>query len=752
MRALAVFFYLCFAVAGHAESAKVSANAQGDFTRVIIEFEQRPTWTLRRKGVGYRLQFSHVTPLHFDLSRVFRSIDRSRVADIRAVGNNTLDIDLACPCSVAPQDAGDSALVIDVRQILAGGPDVQVSPPALLPPVNTDRMPNLPRSAHGRAAVRTVPAPLFDVLPDERERSLTLPVWVQDAAGNIGPTHDGAAVALMASALARAATQGLVDADPAAIARQRERLLGQLPATPGQSNVTVSTVFDAVIPSDLRDVPPSENGQVCVKNQRVDVASWGNAEDTAMLGRLRSQAIAEDGSVTSDGAQALARYYVFLGFGMEARQIARFIDPSDDRDIITALADIMDFGATGSTVFRDQVGCEGAVSLWAVLARPGASDTMPISKDDVLSTFSALPAHLRTHLGPLLSERLHQVGLQESARTAMNAVTRGGNRTEESRLAQARLELSGTHADDARDTLSELSKSTSVTAAGALLELLQDAESRGMAPNPSWVEDAPTLVGALEGTEIAEQLNIAGLRGLVALGRYKEFRAEIGRDAPGLTPDSRTSLAVYALKSALVDGSDAQFLNTEVALSYLAPSGVLDRATRYGFAERLMSLGLPSRAKTYLVAERPNTLPELRLTVDIMRLDGRAEQAIDLARQSHVMGAEAVVADLLVAVGDSLGAIGAYETAGDVAQARAAAIRTGTWSWVAAHGEGNVAEAAKQLIMTETEVAPETQTELRAASKPSNAALIEETRARRAKMRDLLSFTGTGASEESFTN
>ena len=137
-----------------------------------------------------------------------------------------------------------------------------------------------------------------------------------------------------------------------------------------------------------------------------------------------------------------------------------------------------------------------------------------------------------------------------------------------------------------------------------------------MAPNPAWVDDAPTLVGALEGTEIAERLNLAGMRGKIALGRFDEFRAALVDDAPGLTDDSRRELASLALRTLLVAGSDETFVTTEIGLSKIVAPASLPRPVRHGLAKRLHELGLSQRATAYLDAT-PETKEDLELAVRV---------------------------------------------------------------------------------------------------------------------------------------
>ena len=741
-----VLAILCsvFALSAAAETVRIRASEDGRSTRLVIAFKERPGWSVQKRGVGYRVHFASVAPIEFDLSRIFQDVSRDRLADARAIGNNTLEIELACRCDVSPSEAGEAALVLDIHTIVRRPADMSVASPILYPPDPTETAKVLPFRERQSFSVPSMPSrPGLLPLPAAPDPiTLHAPRAIGSAFGQ-RPEMSDAAIDMLAHALARAASQGLVDAALEA-ARQHGSSPTQLPDRPDpRGNLSVATGFDGAIPSDLAAIPPTPSGRTCIPNQQIDVASWGEVDAAPLLGRLRTEAIAEDGSVTSKGASALARYYIFLGFGAEAKNASAFMRTSRDREIIRALADIMDRGKSAADVLRGQVGCEGLVSLWALLALPPDLSLVPESTDDALAAFSALPPHLRTHLGPLLSERLHDAGLPEKARTAINAVTRGGTRTEESRLAQARLDLGGTHAPVARDVLADLSNGTSVTAAGALLELLADAEMRGMAPNPSWVEDVPSLVGALEGTEIAERLNIAGLKGLIALGRYDEFRQEIAGSSPGLTPALRKELAVKAVEAALRAGDDQQFLKTEIALSTLVRTVDLPRASRREIAERLNAIGLSTRSAAYIEGS-PETFEELVTTVRVMTRNGAERAAVELVRGVEMEAKEAVLAEALVAAGDDRGAIAAYEKAGQIDHARAAAVRTGSWTWIAENGEDRLAVAARELLKP-AEAQP-------AGDPGENAALIAATRARREEMRALLSFSLAGDSEDAFTN
>ncbi|MEM9151951.1 MAG: hypothetical protein AAGB19_16050, partial [Cyanobacteria bacterium P01_F01_bin.3] len=714
---------------------KVLAVEKESSIRLTLLGENFPKWKLERSTSKYTLTLSNAQLIRFDLTDIFRNIERSRISDIRATGNNILEIDLVCACYASPASSGQDILIIDIYEVDETKPSVQSTLSAPIAPLTENETLFLPL--------------LDDVEPNRRQMQVTgtrlseeviLPQGLQGYFAANSATLLGSqpvpsvAVNLLSRAFARAAAQGLIEPSSDIPSFAKSPSSQESAELRERINVTVKTGFDRTIHSNLRKIPPTSEGSICFSNDQIDIASWGDLAEPNILGRLRADLIAEDGTVQPNGAMALAKYYLFLGFGAEARKATLFIPDGSDRELIRALADIMDTGMTSSSILKGQVGCRGAVALWAVLFLPVDEMMSPTSADDVLSTFSALPAHLRTHLGPSLAKRLQAVGLPEEARMAINAVTRAGQNTDESELASARLELDGIHSQVARETLAELSTGTSITAAGALLELLKDAEERGMPPNPNWVDDAPTLVGALEGTDIAAELNISGLQGLIALGRYDEFRAKVVEPSPGLSVESRRVISILAMKSAAQSANSSDFLKTEIGLSKLVPPDALDRETRLLISRRLTDLGLPSRATVYLPAN-PKTSNEYTLTAQILKDLGNPEDAITLLESRTTLGGADVLGDALMKAGDARAAIAAYEDADDVDGAASIAIQIGDWSWLAKNGPDEISSIAKALV---DPTSPSDQN-----TTSPNGLLIANSQDRRSEIMNLLELTST---------
>ncbi|MDJ0637850.1 MAG: hypothetical protein QNJ20_03375 [Paracoccaceae bacterium] len=734
---------LCLASPLQAAPVKVSATEQPNLTRLLFEFDTTPQWEVTRTGRGFALIFRGEMSEGFDLSRVFLSVSRARLSDIRATGPKSVEIDLSCDCQISISRSGDVGLFLD---IVAHAP---VTSAETLPQFKQSQLegelPGLAPSKRpmtSRTQSQSLPMPevdqMFSAVNGFVQTDMAL--VIDELATPVPSDSRSLAVELMGRAFSRAASQGLVTADDNIGARAATDISTTPDRLSDRSNLSVTTGFDQVVRPAIDSLPPTETGAICLPDESVDVAAWRAADDKYMHGKLRSRMVAEDGSVDPEGAMELARYYLSLGFGAEAIATASYLDSDLEREVIEAIANIMDDGRTTSAILEGQVYCEGIVALWGALSAPIDPVDTPETPNFILSAFSALPPHLRSHLGPLLSERLRAAGMDSAARTALSAVTRGGKKTDESTLATARLDLTSTRAEDARDTLEDLSNGTDLNAAEALIELMLDAEARGMAPNPDWVDDAPTLVGALEGTEVAEKLNIAGLRGLVALGRFDDFRVAIVDDLPGLTFDTRRDLSAHALQTAVETADDAQFLKAEIGLSRLAPPDAITPAKRLRLADRLVGMGLPNRAAKY-VSKEPASLEALTVAVNVLIGLDQAERAVALIKDSTVAGRGQLLGLALDAAGLEQDATRAFAAAGDDTRAVGSALQIADWDWIEENGDAPIAEAAETL---RAPLAPDV-----TSSETPNGILIEASRTRRSQIEVLLNATSVSPA---FTN
>lgn len=732
-----------------ADTVRVRSGEHPDFTRLVFEFSALPDWQAGRVKDGYEIAFKGNGALTADLERAFALIRRDRVAEIDVEAEQRrITIVLACTCNADIFTVRSNALVIDIRD---GAPDEtdkfeDVLPvpkatqpkalsnaPALNAPVihNADAPRYLPLYDEPHLAQTDVPPLRTSTQKADRPPAIPLSDRVRPTSSasldltDIGATIDSNAVSAVADQLSRAIAQGLLEPfEP------QQGLPAASDTSPvnisGPANFLATTRLDRDLNATDVSVEATSSGAQCISNRYIAFEKWGDPDDLSYLGKLRRKAIAENGAVTQEGMRDLARFYLLLGFGSEAQALARQISPGVDRDIILALGDIIDQGYSDAPILDGQIACAGEVSLWAALAQPFGADEIPTSTDAILKSFSALPRHLRTHLGPTLSERLRQAGAPTSARAALNAVTRAGSGTARQDLTSARLGLTGTAAGQSRTALETLSQGTDFTAAEALLELLNDSRRRQVAPKPEWVDDAATLVRAIRGTELGERLSIAALQGHVPLGRFDALRRTLNTSVPGLNDSVRRNLSVEALTAAVAEADDIAFLRSEIGFSRFAKPQFLSVDAKYNVAARLLSLDLPQIALKYL-ENAPETERFSHLSAKVytrlMRPDTAQRQIEDL----NTTGIAATRATIFDAIGQRKQAATQYALADQPVLATRRALQSGDWEWAASNLPTNVRDT---LLTLTTPNDPATDSE--------NAALIESVSNRREAVRNLL--------------
>jgi len=725
MRLFLATFLLILAFEARAESVKVRAGDHPDFIRLMLTFDERPPWSVRQTRAGYDISFDSETSVVFDLADAFRLADDAGI-ELNA-NEDRLSVNFECACAAEFRNQGQNGLVVDIRVL---EPDI-VAPPMQEAPQQPD---------NPTGAISDIALPSADALFD---RNAILDIAANPTFGEIDlpvrPDGFSEAVTSLGRELSRAAAQGLIEASPDP-ERRDGHALGPISTAigDGRANISATTSLDREILPLRNVVPPTNMGATCFPDDQVDIDAWGNVSMLADLGRLRGAAMAEDGAILPEGALALARYYLALGFGAEAKSYAKLLPDGSHQSLLYALADIMDEVQTDSTVLDGQAFCNGKIALWAILARPITAAEAPTSTDDILATFSALPAHLRIHLGPTLAERLRSAGLDDDARIAVNAVTRGGAKTSESELVNARLGLSGTGHDIAQSVLEDLAHGSDATAAEALIELLEDARARGMPPNPDWVEDAPSLVRATIGTQASERLNISALRGRIALGQFDILRNELSEDMPGIDDVLRQTLAAEALVQAEKVAEPVAFLKTEVSLNYLSPQEVIDRTSRFKIAKRLTDLGLAERAIPYL-PDDPMEMEEVLITADVLFATGAEMRAVALLESRPEDVARKKLGLMLSRVGQDALAVPVFASSGQLDDAVDAAMRVGDWDWIASQ-ETSVSEAARGLLSPVPDPG---------VTQPINGALVRSSQALRAHAKSLLGEQESGAA---FTN
>ncbi len=183
----------------------------------------------------------------------------------------------------------------------------------------------------------------------------------------------------------------------------------------------------------------------------------------------RSKLVGEFDKPQRDAVAKLARLYVRLGFGAEARAVLHALPVEmPDSDLIETMAEIVDNGsAVTPGRLAGQANCKGAAALWSVLASPHLPVGTVVNTDAVIQSFSGLPLALRELLGPGLADRFLARNDTDTARALRDTITRAvANPGPELRLVSARLDIARGAVSEGTATIETVVKSDGAELAG----------------------------------------------------------------------------------------------------------------------------------------------------------------------------------------------------------------------------------------------------------------------------------------------
>jgi hypothetical protein len=678
--------------AAMAQTVTVRSGDHDGFARLVLEFPQgRPGWRLAREGRGYLLGLDS-PDLRLDTGDVFRLIGRDRVESVAQDGpGDPLSIGLACDCHAEAFEYGASALVIDIRDGPApaispsdagadpGGAVTSASSTSLPLPVPGPTVPGAVLPFSWETETGLAGRSPESVTNRDTKRSATatdiLPAALPD-----GLARDAVAVEAIAGQLGRASSQGLVEL-PLASAPVREDAAGtgtspNEAATPPDvgSNIRVVTEIDRSFGNLGPDRLVQQAEPDCVPDRLVSVQSWGDEHRLGHdLSSYRGGIVDAGDRPDPQAIRRLARHYVFLTFGTEARGLLdAFPDDSPDTKVLRTLADVMDDRAMRTDgPLAGQATCTSQVSLWAFLASPDPSAETPATAA-IVTTFSGLPLHLRRHLAPRLAAAFDAADESEAAGAVLASVTRAPGHHGAAVVLAATVHDSGDA--ESRDALRPLLDADPADAAAAALTLLELDLADGGPVDPGLLEDAAAFAFELRDLPAGVDLSAARVRGLTANRQLREaFEDLASLSARGDAQDLVPELAALLLARA-GDASDVDVLAIASGVGRLVPPGSLPAEARLPVAARLIDLGVFDLASGYL-SPQDEADPRIRLARARHALStGEASAALALASGLDADGAALLEAEALSSMGDHRAAADAFARLGDQTRSEAEAL------------------------------------------------------------------------------
>ncbi len=455
MKLLAIIaIFMLGATGAVAQTLRVQSGDHVGFTRLVLPIGTDREWSIEQQENNDWLLSLSPSVDGFDTSGAFELIQRNRLEGL--VASESLTLELACDCAISSFRHQGQYLVIDIADPdpeapLADEPETVETTDARQR--SADALPNL-------AALLGAPAqlPLLSEVTPELP-AIDEPELAPEAAPN--PRLEEAAE-IMAEQLARAAASGLLDSslgesyafgDP--IPERPEELphnANQLdtPEPPTPELVTAPTPPEptdspadlpirtqtAIDPRLVIDLPltPAGPEEAC-QNTPFDARDWADTTSFEQdLGALRLALYDDRDELSEEAAQDLALYYLYHGFGAEARHwLNQLREPPED---VLHVASLVDGAQTARFLeVESPADCSQGELLWRYY---GGAIMVDLTNDDLAAiqrAYAELPTHLRDLIGPRLARTLHDDRHGPAARNIRDILARGG------RVSDAVLQL-----------------------------------------------------------------------------------------------------------------------------------------------------------------------------------------------------------------------------------------------------------------------------------------------------------------------
>lgn len=784
MHRLALLFLALIPGPALAQTAVLRSGDHAEFTRLTLPLPAGTGWTLDDAPEVLTLSFSG--PLErVDLGQAFRRITRDRVADIRPVPGPGLEILLNCNCAAEAVLSPSNLLILDIRDTPRPVPAAQPSPPPAAPspeaplPSALLGLPSGARLSFGTPQPAS-PAPAAAVSPVvlPAEPPVEPPVEPPQAAPRFEavPQAPMAETSMDFSNFAMDAINRLPEAPApapeaeAALTRELEQQLLQ--------SIGSAATQGLLTPSDslreaMQDLPPgrydehnelhptdpgvSSTPSTLEADKEVDVSRYrlsGSPCTLAMpplttgepvesfvleLGKLRSALTGEFDRDNAEAYMALGQFYLRNGFGAEAIRATQSV-PSNPEIIaeMTAVGRILEYGhdrADGP--FAGKIWCEGEASVWAALTGPEIAPGSDFDRAAILTTITALPAPLKSYIGPLLAERF--VTAQETgiARDILRIVSRDLPETTPMRefaTAQLQTEEQGQPDPQAYDPIiarnDDLSPEALIDFTDATLEsgAQVDPETIGLLESYRiQYRDAPLFARLLR-SEIMAQASAGNFA--ASFGLYAEQGQVLDPEVASGTVDQ---LAGDMARNA----TDASF--TRIYFEHEATIQEMARTeTANDVAERLLSLGFAEAAAQLIApgaegeAGRQRRLLRTRIALE-------ARDPLGAERELHGMtgpDVDALRASARLISGDFAGAEILFRSAGEDEKAAEAAWLARNWREVQSSAPEPISRVAR--VVSDQQ---ETPVVLPAAGPPTLATsrdVLSQSGETRAALQDML--------------
>jgi hypothetical protein len=783
MRLLLFVILIILPVHLRAETISVVSGEHADFSRLVFQYPDEENWTISRFDDGYILDTA--SDLYtYNVTMVFDFIPRTRILKLENVPDGTLKIFTQEGFHLDAFDLRSGRLVIDIKDGLPASdskfefqrsiaPEKTLQADTILTKrFKTGSNSNISSTNNGEQAAQNgtahekptlaevFPNILNSTLPNLMDIPKLQPLENKYFSPDIDPLHGASSQIVkmeenLLGQIGRAVAQGLLNADlpdKENAIKATNKLLStrnsisepvspSIPSEPkieDKRHVRVQTAVDR----DLK--PPSlhtgaDMPERCPPDDQLAIETWGEPlQDGLLLSEFRSLALGEFDQSLTEGVEKLAKYYLYLSFGAEAKMVLNefgvFVPNSK---FLRLIADVMDKGYSDSyDIISDHSQCPGATGFWAMVAREDLGGTQIFSSQQVVSYFSGLPLHLRQHLGPRLSEQFLSIGDVETAKLVQNALTRvNGVHGDAFDLLRAEMQLSDGDISEAIETLNIISNEDGPSAAEALIRGIDIRITQNQNIDRKTAELAEILAIEHRGTPLEESLTRVSILARIASGDPDLALTSLA--LPSIQnvlniKDQKNLINAAALKITKAF-NDLEFAKEAVALQNTGAKLYLTDDLKMRISERMLDIGFVDLASQFADFKGELSDDNRLLLGQISKRNGNYQDALTYVLSINEQEAASMRAELYLELGMPHKAAKEFTLADQTNAADAANFLAENWTMLTISDEKSFVSAAEYFTNDPVNPSIETKITISAAQN-----LIEQSQSSRAIFDDLI--------------
>lgn len=712
------FLIVLFLTSSNSAVAQIVRGGEHpNFTRIVISLPLDTVFEIGRVDAGYLVRLDE--RVDFDLSRAFELIPRERVRDLISSDSGLL-ISSDCECHIDVFRVNSIQIAIDI----ADGPapddlafvlsfdETSVEPGDEISIAETDRSPQGPSSPTEMS--ETEPSAQFPVVFDTPRQELPVPipntrfaVENQDNSTS-GNGVDGARDEVL-STISRGAAQGVVQPVRSPVDEQPDAGVGNSSTSEATLSlpsidlpmddlpIRAITAFDREQELALAGVAQTNIGGPCILDERVSIADWvAEGDPFAQIAALEGSLFDARDNTDPQVATNLARLYISLSFGSEARAILGLVPEAEDAGLLLHLASAVEGRQSDPLALASQIECDSAIALWALLSIDDASPDLALQPEPILRAFAFLPPRIKAAVAGRLVDQFRRAGELDAARQVLRSTESDvPEDLTDHEVAEAAIMVLDGETQEASEELAAAAFDPIQGNPEALAALIEVRLSEGQPVSSESLALAEALASELRGSDISIRLKTAEMRGRLAAGELRRVHSFLRETDEVFDPIWSELLLAMTRQADLDDFLVFSAVPPEVELSAVAGNAA---------ARRLIDAGVPSLASGYVqsqVSGRDGIERQL-LRAEIAALSGDYPTTAAILGELDDPQAEAL---RLLAAERSRDPDQIVEVAEDTETGPTAAQiwRSGQWDGLMEETEFPVLQSAAELMVSRSE-------------------------------------------------